>query len=169
MRTRRLLLLLTLVVGLALPAAAGDPLVVFLVRHAEKELTGSDPALSPAGIERAAALAHTLKDAAIERVHSSDYRRTRDTAAPPAAALGVDVEIYDARDLPALIARLRAAGGRHLVVGHSNTTPDAVKLLGGEPGAPIEEENEYDRLYTVTVDGEGEASTVLTRYGAPSP
>lgn len=146
--------------------AVAEPLVVFLVRHAEKVSDGRDPELSSAGTERAADLVAALRDAEIQHVHSSDFIRTRDTAAPLAAALGLEVELYDPRDLPALVTRLREAGGRHLVVGHSNTTPVAVELLGGEPGTEIDEATEYDRLYTVTVGADGSVSTVLLRYGA---
>ena len=66
-----------------------------------------------------------------------------------------------------MIDRLKAAGGRHLVVGHSNTVPDLVERLGGDGGEAIEEAGEYDRLYIVTLKREGRASTVLLRYGEP--
>ena len=100
-------------------------------------------------------------------MHSSDYVRTRETAAPVAARLGVEPVVYDAGDLEALVQRLKAVGGRHLVVGHSNTTPAVVRLLGGEPGTPIEDGDEYDRLYVVTVGVDGTLSTLLLRYGRP--
>ncbi len=149
------------------PADGGQAkqLVVFLVRHAEKVDASRDPELTAAGRERAAALAKLLRDTGIEHVHSTDFIRTRDTAAPIATELGLEVELYDPYDLPALIALLRQAGGRHLVVGHSNTTPPAVELLGGEPGSEIDEQSEFDRLYVVTAGADGEASTVLLRYG----
>ena len=141
-----------------------EPTVVFLVRHAEKVDASRDPELSPAGRMRARALVRVLGDAGIQQVHSTDYLRTRDTAAPLAEELGVETRLYDPRDLDALVETLRAAGGRHLVVGHSNTTPVVVGLLGGEPGDPIEEKSEYDRLYVVWVRGEV-VSTSLLRYG----
>ncbi len=146
---------------------AKQPLVVFLVRHAEKVDASRDPDLSAAGKARAEELASGLRDAKIEHVHSSDYIRTRDTAAPIAARLKLTVELYDPKDLSVLVKKLREAGGRHLVVGHSTSTPVAVKLLGGEPGPPIVESAEFDRLYIVTIDAKGEASTVLVRYGKP--
>lgn len=149
--------------------ADGAALVVFLVRHAEKADSSADPPLTEAGHERAQRLARILRDAGIEHVHSSDYIRTRDTAAPLATHAGLAVASYDPGDLPAMAERLKAAGGRHLVVGHSNTTPPLVGLLGGEPGADIEEKHEYDRLYVVTVGKDGAVSTVLLRYGNPSP
>ena len=138
------------------------------MRHAEKQKQGPDPALSKAGLRRVRALAHALKDAAIEHVHSSDYARTRETATPIAKMVGREVELYDPRELPALVDKLMKSGGRHLVVGHSNTTPAAVALLGGEAGEPIVEKSEYDRLYLLTVGDDGKPLTVLMRYGDPT-
>jgi phosphohistidine phosphatase SixA len=140
-------------------------LVVFLVRHGEKADLGKDPELSTAGHERAATLAKTLSSAEIEYVHSSDFIRTRSTAAPTATEYGLEVELYDPRDLSALVEKLRRTGGRHLVVGHSTTTPSMVELLGGKPSSVINEMGEFDRLYVVTIGKDGAASSVLMRYG----
>lgn len=141
--------------------------VVFAVRHAEKVDASEDPPLSPAGIERANVLATTLRSARLTGILSSDYRRTRDTAAPLAARLGLKVELYDARNLDALARRLLTDGGRYLVVGHSNTTPQLVRLLGGDPVSPIEEASEYDRLYVLGIGRDRRVSSALVRYGAP--
>ena len=146
---------------------AEEPLVVFLVRHAEKVDEGEDPELNAAGRERAGVLAGILRDAGIGHVHSSDFIRTRNTASPTAAVFGLELEIYDPGDLVSLVEHLRATGGRHLVVGHSNTTPGVVELLGGTPGSEIDEPGEFDWLYVVTISAGGEASTVLMRYGDP--
>jgi len=162
-------------VGASVPDATPDssmdaqaPLSVFLVRHAEK-LTGDDPALTADGISRALALADLLADAGIQQIHSSDYTRTLETAAPLAARLGLDVELYDPRDLPGMAQRLMVEGGRHLVVGHSNTTGELTELLGGDGGAPIVEATEYDRLYLVTTGANGETVSTLLRFGQRSP
>ena len=64
-----------------------EPQVVFLVRHAEKANVSADPKLSSAGKKRAEELVHVLRDANIEHVHSSDFIRTRNTAAPIAHSL----------------------------------------------------------------------------------
>jgi broad specificity phosphatase PhoE len=149
------------------PGSDREHLVVFLVRHAEKVDASEDPQLSAEGRERAAELARVLRSAKIDRVHSSDFIRTRDTARPAAAVHGAGIELYDPRDLPALVEKLRRNGGRHLVVGHSNTTPAMVELLGGEPTAPIHEQGEFDRLYVVTVGSSGASSSLMLRYGKP--
>jgi 2,3-bisphosphoglycerate-dependent phosphoglycerate mutase len=155
-------------------AAQDTPSLVVLVRHAEKAAEpASDPPLSSAGTTRAADLARALANAGITRIHSSDTRRTRDTAAPLAEALGIEIELYDPRDLPAMAARLRALPGRHLVVGHSNTTDELSGLMGGATFGQIEEPWEYDRLYFLTprphlpgtAPGSAGFETVLVRFG----
>lgn len=142
-------------------------MVVFLVRHAEKVEDGSkDPPLTAAGRARAARLARMLGDAGLTGVYSTDYRRTRETAAPAAASAGLEVRIYDPSKPEALAARLRARAGRYLVVGHSNTVPGLVRALGGDPG-PAMSEAEYDRLYVVLIGPAG-VTTLRLRYGAAS-
>ena len=84
-----------------------------------------------------------------------------------AELLMLEIEPYDPRNLPEFATKLRAKETRQLVVGHSNTTPELVALLGGDPGDEIDEPNEYDRLYIVTINNK-QVSSVLMRYGTPS-
>lgn len=157
----------------AAEADRAEAAVIFLVRHAEKidpyPDGPSDPPLTEAGRARAAELARTLADAGIERVLTTDFRRTRDTAAPLAEALGLEPEPYDPAALEELAGRLAATGERVLVVGHSNTTPRLVELLGGDPGPPIAEPSEYDRLYVLSLPVGDDPITTRMRYGEASP
>ena len=73
--------------------------------------------------------------------------------------------IYDPQQLGDLAQALRMAEGRSLVIGHSNTTPELVEQLGGDPGPAIDEAAEYDRLYSVTLLPGEPVATVLLRYG----
>jgi len=147
-------------------AAQDEPIVVYLVRHSERAEDGTnDPPISEAGWERSRLLATMLADADLTRIHSTDFKRTRSTGQPTAEATGLDIVSYDPRDLSGFAERLQGMPGRHLVLGHSNTTPQLVAALGGEAGDPIEE-MEYDRLYVVTIVGD-RVSTVLLRFGAP--
>ena len=147
-----------------------DPTVVYVVRHAERADGTEDSQLSAPGDERAQLLAELLRDARITHIHTTDFRRTRATAAPIAEVRSLTPTLYD-DDLGALVARIRAQPGRHLVVGHSNTIPVIVGALGGERSGLIAQE-EYDRLYILTLT-EGGTSTVMLRFGAsyrpPSP
>lgn len=138
--------------------------LIVVVRHAEKVDDSRDPALSEAGAARAAALAALLADAGIERVLSTDYVRTRETARPTAEAAEVEVEFYDPTDIPGLATTLLEAPERAiLVVGHSNTTPALIAVLTGEPAEPMPEE-EYDRVYRVWVGQDGSVRAEVERY-----
>lgn len=143
-------------------ALAGASATVYLVRHGETEGEGSGRALSAAGRARAEALAERLAGAGVEAIYTTDLRRTRETAAPLAARLGLAPRLYDPDDLAGFAAQLRRATGTLLVVGHSNTTPELVALLGGEPGAPIAED-EHDRLYRLELPL---GATELERFAA---
>lgn len=136
---------------------------ILLVRHGETTPDGSrDPALSDAGDRRAESLARMLRDAGVTRILTTDYRRTRATAGPLALAVGVTPEIYDPADFDDLARSLRSATGVTVVVGHSNTTPELVRALGGAPGDAIAE-TDHGRLYVVVPSG-ADAATVLLRY-----
>lgn len=142
-----------------------DGTTIYLVRHAEKVLDVSNPPLTEDGQARAALLAEHSALSKISRIHSTDYVRTRQTAAPIAEALDIDVEIYDPSDLTGFAAQLIEQGGESLVVGHSNTTPQLVEALGGEPGTEIDEAAEYDRLYIVEINADGNVASEIKRYG----
>lgn len=73
--------------------------------------------------------------------------------------------LYDSSELEGLAERLRATPGRHLVSGHSNTTPRLARLLGGDSSDMAD--HEYDRLYVVSLNPDGMAGTILLRYGSP--
>ena len=130
---------------------------VFLVRHAERAdmaaggpaMMAADPQLSDAGHARAAALAHVLKDAGITAIFVTEYKRTQQTAAPLATALGIEPVTVHAKDTAALIAQVNGTGGSVLVVGHSNTVPDVIKALGITAPVVIDDA-EFDRLFIVT-------------------
>lgn len=150
-------------------ASDGDEIVVFVVRHAEKmkAADSEDPAnphLNEAGRARAVELVRLLGEAGITMIHSTAYHRTVETARPLAERIGVAITSYDPRNLEEFAAALRETSGRHLVVGHSNTSPKLVELLGGVPGPPIDEPSEYDRLYLLKL-GEDATTTIVIRFG----
>lgn len=163
---RSYFLLMPLLLGTACSPAPTAPETteskVFVVRHAEK-LGGHDPALSAAGQARAAALADLLATERIVRIFSTDTRRTRQTAAPLAERLRLQVELYDHRNQAGLAWMLRQTNGNALVVGHSNTIAETVAALAAAPG-PAVADNEYDRLYVVTLAKDGTRAEIR-RYG----
>lgn len=141
---------------------------LFLIRHAEKE-TGPDPALTQAGEVRAAALAERLASEGVTEIWSTDTRRTQGTARPLAEVRELPVQSYDPGALPAFANQLAETPGVKLVVGHSNTTDALAALIGADPGPPIDDAAEFDRLYVITITDGYQVASQIERYGAPSP
>jgi len=160
--TSRLLRQLALALAVFLPCAAmAEPSMIYLVRHGEKATVGQDPELTPQGQARARNIATILGRAGITAVFSTPYVRTQQTAQPLASQLGLQVQSYDPRAPKALVEKVKALTGPVLVVGHSNTLGELVKLFGGTPGAEIGDD-EYDRLYQL-INAEGKVTTVMLR------
>jgi broad specificity phosphatase PhoE len=104
---------------------------IILVRHAEKVDASQDPELTDAGKERAERLAKIVKKYKPGAIYSTDFKRTRDTAAPLATRRRLRVETYDAMKPADLIDTImKSKTKRFMIVGHSNTIPGLVNLLG---------------------------------------
>jgi len=156
---------------LATTVSAADKQVVFVVRHAERADAGSadaqsmnaDPPLSAAGRARAERLAVMLRDARITHVFTTELRRTRETAAPVAAAAHVESVAIPSKDVDGLVARVTAATGVSLIVGHSNTVPEILKKLGVSEPVHINDD-EFGDLFVVVRGGPGDVTLVRLKY-----
>lgn len=149
---------LALLVLLGTAAGASAQGTIFLVRHAERADSGTmagttmatDPELSEAGRARAESLAVMLKDAGIKAIYTTEYQRTRQTAAPLAKALGIEITVVSSRDSKALVDKLKAAAAPVLVVGHSNTVGETIAALGVSEPVKIGDAD-YDNLFIVSL------------------
>jgi phosphohistidine phosphatase SixA len=168
--------LLPLLIGFTLslvPVAAADhPQIVVLVRHAEKaDAPAGDVALSPTGQARAEELAIALAEARLDTIITTQFRRTRDTAAPLSRGLNLIPLVVQAgpdtaSHARAVAAAVRAGGSSVLVVGHSNTVPAIITALGG----PVMQdlcETEYSNLFTLALVPGQPTRLVHGHYGAP--
>lgn len=142
------------------------PTTFFLVRHAEKEMGIKEPSLTRDGTRRADKLRNMLKDVPLDAVYSSDYIRTKQTAQPTAKNQELEVQIYNPAELESAGKMMleKHTGGKILVVGHSNTTPNFVNIISGTKKAAAIEESEYDNLYIVTVHSSGQTEVLQMRY-----
>lgn len=160
----RVLGALALLLAALLPSLANaESKFIYVTRHAEKADASADPALSPAGLIRAQNIAATLKDAGIAYIFTTSYQRTRQTAAPLGTLLNLTSQTYDANTpsaMTALAQQLRALPGNTLLVGHSNTVPELVRLIGGQ-AVPAMAETEFDRVYQIAIGTNGDLSTSL--------
>jgi broad specificity phosphatase PhoE len=134
--------------------------MIYLVRHGEKAAEGKDPGLTVQGAQRAQNIAAMLGKTGIAHIFSTPTNRARQTAQPLAQARGLTIQLYDPGTPRALVEKVKTLGGPVLVVGHSNTLPELVRLFGGQPGADIAD-NEYDRLYQLIPGPNAAVTTVL--------
>ena len=135
---------------------------VVLLRHAEREAGGSDPSLSSAGKSRAKLLAAMLTDAGIDAIFTSEFKRTKETAAPLAQQLGLSPQELD-DDMARAGQQVRSAGQRVLVVGHTNTVPELIAALGGPPVTILE--TAFNRLFVLHLRNTSSDLLSMT-YGA---
>lgn len=131
-------------------SAPGEPITVYVVRHAEKatDIPGfpfhhDATPLSAEGMQRASDLRdHLLRESEPSLVFSTRTVRTWETAAPTASAAKLDITPYEDR-LPEL-----PGGASILVVSHSGMVERIVsELAGGVQVPPIGDE--FDNLFVV--------------------
>ena len=139
-------------------------ITVILVRHADIDLPpgSSNPPLNTKGRARADMLAHIAGDAGVTAVFTSSFIRTKQTAEPLAARLGLQPQVAPS---PATFAQQVVSGtlGEAIVVaGHSDTVPQMIAALGASP--PTIGEREFDNLFVVAVAQSAEPGVVRLKY-----
>ena len=154
-------------------ALAAQPATVIVVRHAEKaSQTETDPVLSDAGTQRAKDLAAALADAGIGSVVTTQYQRTKLTAADVLAGTKLTPIVVTAgsashaADMAALI-KARPAGEVVLVVGHSNTVGPIIGALGGPKIGNICD-SQYSNLFILQMTGPA-PKLIRANFGKADP
>jgi hypothetical protein len=141
------------------------PITVFLIRHAERE---DEPRQDPPLEERRRRAFAGARTSAQRRRHQSDLHvavRTRRNRLRSRSQqkLGLTVTSFTLKSNPSnprLIAAestagshvnkiLERAGESVLVIGHSNSIPDVIKMLGGDT-CPDNRRAKFDDLFIVT-------------------
>jgi len=137
---------------------------IILVRHAEKaDATSQDPDLSAEGKTRAEKLAKIVKRYKPGAIYSTDFKRTRDTAAPIASRRKLKIQTYDPKKPGELIdAIMKSKTKRFLIVGHSNTIPGLANLFGKKELFKNLDDSEYGAIWIVRIrDGKVLKTEVL--------
>jgi len=140
--------------------ADDEHFTLYLTRHAEKQSDAKDPDLTSCGRLRAFHLATTLKEAGLERIYSTSYTRTLNTASPAANQLKLPVKQYSPRGLGQLARELLSNKQNALIVGHSNTTPALLSEITGQKFEKIDE-SEFQMLFQVQIIADKKLVTVL--------
>lgn len=133
-------------------AGYGQTTTIYFIRHAEKADASKDPDLSAKGKDRAKQWAGFFEDKDIAIIYSTPYKRTMQTVTPLSEMKKIDLLMYDPAkpDLNTVIKKYK--GKKVLIVGHSNTIPMYVNQLAGSRQYTDIDEDEYNHLYTVTID-----------------
>ena len=174
-----LLLLFAVFAQAAFAQEEFKPITVFLIRHAEREdEPRQDPPLKKEGVARSQELARLLSGAGVKAIFTSQFTRTKQTAEPLATKLGITATPFTLKSNPSNPRQIAAestaevtnkilerAGESVLVIGHSNSIPDVIKMLGGDV-VPTIDERKFDDLFIVTVYAKGKARVVQLKYGA---
>lgn len=129
---------------------------IYVMRHLHTPAGVRDPDLTAEGQRHAVLLATWFKRDRPAVIYVGSAKRARQTAAPLAAALRITPTVYDPADTPALVAAVARETRNVLIVGHSNTVPDIILALGGQPPAPLVHEDFGDIW---TIDGRTRATT----------
>ena len=160
----RLICLFLLVHAYSCSIAQNSATTIIILRHSEKDTVGKDPQLSIAGKERAGRIPTLFKDIKPDILYSTPYVRTRQTLKPWAEKTSLTIKDYDATNLAAFATELKGMQGKTIVVsGHSNTAPVLVNLLIGTNKYPLLNDNDYSKLWVVTL-ADGKATEKLVEY-----
>ncbi len=142
-----------------------DSKVYFFFRHAEKDTIVIDnPSLTEEGIQRAEYLVKMFAGTKVDSLYSTMYNRTMFTIDKLARTKGKKMKSYDPEKLKEFATKLEmsSAGVNHVIVGHSNTTPDLVNHLMGESLVGYIDESDYNNMFIVEIDGSNKKLKKLT-------
>jgi 2,3-bisphosphoglycerate-dependent phosphoglycerate mutase len=136
---------------------------IIVMRHAEKESgKDPDPELSSEGKKRAEQLAYLFKDIPVTRLLATSFKRTQHTLSNLSSDKGVMIESYESSKIPELVNTLKQLSGQTIIIaGHSNTAPDLVNQLLNEKKYASLNENEFGKIWILTVNSGKVLSCIL--------
>lgn len=145
------LFLLPLIAITLLTACSDEPVsVVYIIRHAEKDLTDTtdNPALTPAGEERAQRLVGEIGDVELDGIFSTAFDRNMNTVKPLAEAKKVAIENYEWHNWQPVVDKIKQQPGKNFVIcGHGDNMLPMITAFGGR--APVDSlgKHEYDKIF----------------------
>ncbi len=129
----------------------------YLIRHAEKlriDKTERNPKLNDKGILRAEKWKEVFKNINLDKIYSTDYNRTLETANPTSKSQYIDIIIYSPRNIDFRNFKETNKGKEVLIVGHSNTIPNFVNGLIEEDFYDQIDDLNNSNLYLVNICGD---------------
>lgn len=150
---------------------SSKPITIYLVRHAEKDITNpsdQDPGLTKAGEARAEALRAQLEGQQIDALYATKYIRTKNTLQPLANARNLEVRMYEAHDFNGLRSKLESEhqGQTVVVAGHSNTLLPIIEAFGAKRPVADISDSQYSYLFKLNVVPNGATTVETQQFGA---
>lgn len=144
---------------------AGEVTTVFLVRHAEYDLSTGHLTLD--GQQRANELAEVLAKVDLDVIYTTDVIRTKETVQPVANTKNLQPVIYSTSDLDSFVDQVKQdhVGEVVLIVGHSPTVPVTIDKLVGESVGYSIYGNEFHKIFIVSISGSGKWWVTNLKYG----
>ncbi len=144
-------------------------IILYLVRHAEKNRAGGDdPDLTAEGRARAVRLYDIFKDAYVSRVVFSNKKRTQLTLAEVRKHLDPPFETVPADVVPMVLSNelyQEDRGRKILVAHHSNTIPIWLDFVtGGKHQFPPIDDADFGRFFIVSTRAKGDSEVMDLRY-----
>ncbi len=153
-------------------APAKSDTTIYVVRHSEKT-DDKEPVLNEVGKQRANDLANALRSIELDACYATQFIRTQQTAKPAADQAKLKVQIHKAGEEADLMVKIRTLAKADkdchvLIAGHSNTVPKILKLCG-DKNPPSLTEEDYDNLFVIHIDDQGNAHIMRLHFGEPNP
>ena len=103
-----------------------------------------------------------FKEVTFDKIYSTAYYRTLETAAPTAKDHQINVEDYDPRNLYSPNFKKATQGKTVLVVGHSNTTTYLANKISGVQNYTDINERIHGNLYIIQCIGDTVTTQLLS-------
>ena len=127
---------------------------VYLIRHAEKIRTDKnekDPLLNKNGLLRAQKWSEIFEKIEINKILSTDTKRTISTVIPTSKKKQLKIDLYRPENIIYDSFLKENKGKKILIVGHSNTIPETTNILIKNKFYNQIEDNNNSNLYFVNI------------------
>jgi len=127
---------------------------IYLIRHSEKiriDQNEKDPLLNEIGILRAKKWSEIFKNIKLDKILSTNYKRTISTAIPTSEEKKIKIDLYNPEDISYETFLKENKGKNILIVGHSNTIPGTTNVLIKSDFYNQIEDNNNSNLYYVNI------------------
>lgn len=141
---------------------------VYLVRHAEKEMTdpsAKNPPLTQAGLIRAQHLAQRLQSVPLDAIYSTSFNRNLNTVKPLAKEKELKVQTYSWHDYGEIRRILDHEKGKIILVcGHGDNILPIIKNAGAKPPLDSIGSEDYQYLFKLVIHTNDTADATVETF-----